>query len=96
MGLEINFSKELADKAGIEYRLFRNGTLEEVIEAQVNNSDRGYIEYLMTNELCIKVPTTDWHLSISIFDGKITLKPSRSYDILTNWLKSNNIEWAEF
>lgn len=97
MGLEISFSKAAADKAGITYALIPNGTLEEIISAHEDNySDRGYIEWLSSNELCMIVPTTDWHRSISIFHGKITMRPGHSYSIITEWLSLHNIEWAEF
>ena len=100
MGMDINFNKELADAAGIEYTTIRNGSDEDILKASTSEDTRdGYLTWLQEELLCIKVPVTGTYVNIGVFDGMITLRANKwghVYKPLTQWLKENDIRWNEF
>lgn len=95
MGLDISFDRQAALKAGLVVKQERRGSDEQILNAK---DDPDYQWYLQRVVEYVLVPEINFWVETSGTDTIIVRanKWGRTYNPLTQWLKSNNILWDEF
>lgn len=104
MGLDVAFNREQAVAAGIEQTRIRNGSDKDIALAEADEADGmpnqpGYLEWLYTEEPCVRVPGMVHWVEDTGGSNDIVVRANRwgdTYAPLTRWLKANGIEWTEF
>lgn len=96
MGLDIAFSRQAAEDAGMKYTLVRNGTKEE-IDAALDIGDHDHAHWLRSYSDCYIIPGTDLVVEDGGDDEHIIVRANkwgRVYEPLTRWLNENSIPWV--
>lgn len=100
MGLDVAFSRKAALEAGMEVKLERRSTLEEVAEAKASGTySTDYLAWLGEQVELIRLPTGGHWLECGLDPETYVVRANRwgvTYAPLTRWLEANNIEWSEF
>lgn len=99
MGLDISFDRNKALTAGLQTKIVRNGTDEDVRIATVWGEDEYYIQWLQESSECVIIPFTEALVTNDGIGNLIVLRANKwgdNYLPLTLWLKHHNIEWEEF
>lgn len=96
MGMCVSFSRELAVKAGIEFKILQNNPDYKPNPEYPEAPD--YVKWCGESEECIKVPGTDFYIANGGVRAIVVTanKWGRAYAPLTDWLTANNIPWEEF
>lgn len=99
MGLDVSFDRQKALAAGMQTRVVRNGSNEDIQMALEYGEDEDYIQWLQESSECVIIPFTE-ALVENCGDGDTVVvranKWGDNYLPLTLWLKHHNIEWDEF
>ena len=99
MGLDISFDRNKALAAGLQTKIVRNGTDEDVRIATVWGEDEYYIQWLQESSECVIIPFTEALVTNDGVGDTIIVRANKwgkNYLPLTLWLKRHNIEWDEF
>ena len=99
MGLDISFDRNKALAAGLQTKIVRNGTDEDVCIATVWGEDEYYIQWLQESSECVIIPVTEALVTNDGVGDRVIVRANKwgdNYLPLTLWLKRHNIEWDEF
>lgn len=99
MGLDVSFDRQKALAAGLQTKIVRNGTDEDVRIATVWGEDEYYIQWLQESSECVIIPVTEALVTNDGVGDTIIIRANKwgdNYLPLTLWLKRHNIEWDEF
>lgn len=99
MGLDISFDRNKALAAGLQTKIVRNGSDEDVRIATVWGEDENYIQWLQESSECVIIPFTEALVTNDGVVDRIVVRANKwgkNYLPLTLWLKHHNIEWDEF
>jgi len=99
MGLDVSFDRQKALAAGMQIKIVRNGSDEDIQRALEYGEDEGYIQWLQESSECVIIPFTDAFVTNDGVGDRIIVRANKwgeNYLPLTLWLKHHNIEWDEF
>ena len=99
MGLDISFDRNKALAAGLQTKIVRNGSDEDLHIATAYGEDEHYIQWLQESSECVIIPFTEALVTNDGAGDRIIVRANKwgdNYLPLTLWLKHHNIEWDEF